>query len=213
MRGALISPIFVSHWLAYCLTGGDKMEKIVDENLSVSISCRGLWAAETGAHCFVSNVYQRAWLNCCVQGNSLIAGKQHCVLKPLQPVIVDREQNKAKDTEVSEETSDQPTVKEYNISYALCCHTKSKTGMPRICCCSHFPLSSQSSFFLFIAGGNKPGPFAEADLLPLAITLCFVSKGQGSPAWAACPAVTRQGRCLAKLLHHWGTRLTSPDCT
>lgn len=84
MREALISPIFVSHWLAYCLTGGDKMEKIADENLSVSISCPGLWAAETEAHCFVSNVYQRAWLNCCVQGNSPIDGKQHHVLIPLQ---------------------------------------------------------------------------------------------------------------------------------
>lgn len=90
MWTALISPIFVSHWLVYSLTGGDKMEKIVDENLSVSISCRGLWAAETGAHCFVSNGYQRAWLNCCVWGNSLIDGKQHCVLTPLQTVIVSR---------------------------------------------------------------------------------------------------------------------------
>lgn len=201
MREALISPIFVSHWLAYCLTGGDKMEKIVDENLSASISCPGLWAAETEAHCFVSNVYQRLWLNCCVQGNSLIDGKQ-----PSCPYTL------AGCAEVPEETSDQPTVEQQNRSFALCCHTKSKTGVPEICC-SHFPLSFQSSFFLFMAGGNKPGPFAEADLLPLAISLCFVSKGQGSPAWAVCPAVTRQGRCLAKLLHHWGTGLTSPDCT
>lgn len=93
--------------------------------------------------------------------------------------LCDCEQNEAKDTEVPEETSDQPIVKEYNISYVLCCDTKSKTGK---ICCSYFPLSYQSSPFLFIAGGNKPGPFAEADLLPLAIPLCFVSKGQVSPA-------------------------------
>lgn len=47
-------------------------------------------------------------------------------------------------------------------------------------CLPSHPLSLSLS--LFIAGGNKPGPFAEADLLPLAIPLCFVSKGQGSPA-------------------------------
>lgn len=70
------------------------------------------------------------------------------------------ERNKGKDAEVPEETSDQPTVKQYNISYALCCHTKSKTRVPEICC-SHFPLSFQSSFFF-------PSPLLEEiNLAPL----------------------------------------------
>lgn len=59
-------------------------------------------------------------------------------------------------------TSDQPAVKEAGISFALCCRTK-RDASSEICCCSHFRLSSQSFFFfslsLFIAGGNKPGPF------------------------------------------------------
>lgn len=38
------------------------------------------------------------------------------------------EQDEAEDTEGPEETSDQPIVKEYNISYVLCCDTKGKTG-------------------------------------------------------------------------------------
>lgn len=48
-------------------------------------------------------------------------------------------------------------------------------------------LLNHSLFFtLSIAGGNKPGPFfffsPRPGWLPLAIPLCFVSKGQGSPA-------------------------------
>lgn len=60
--------------------------------------------------------------------------------------LCDCEQNKAKNAEVPEEPSDQPNVKQYNILYALCCHTISKTQVPEICC-SHFPLSFQSPFF------------------------------------------------------------------
>lgn len=81
--------------------------------------------------------------------------------------------------------SDQPVVKEAEISYALCCRTRRDAGS-EICCCSHFPLSSQSfSFFFFPSSLLEEinlAPFAEAGLLPLAIPLCFVSKGQGSAA-------------------------------
>lgn len=57
-----------------------------------------------------------------------------------------------------------------------------ETRAPRSVVVLTFLYLLNHSFFLFIAGGNKPGPFAEASSLPLAIPLCFVSKGQGSPA-------------------------------
>lgn len=100
------------------------------------------------------------------------------------------------DTEVPEETSDQPAVKESGISYALCCRTK-RDSSSEICCCSHFPLSSQSFFFLFIAGGNKPGPFCWGRLASPGHSSLFCFKRARLSSLSSLPCSPTPGAMLA----------------
>lgn len=167
------------------------------QSQSLALGCR----QQTEAHCFVSNVYQRAWLYCCVQCNSLIEKNQ--IPLPMQSwrVIVSRI------NQVPGETSDHAAIW-YHMPFVV---AQKETQLWDLL----FSLSSVFSiifFFLFMAGGNKPGPFRWGRLLPLAIPLCFVSKGQGSAAGAVCPADPRRGPCCLSCFITGG-RLTSPDCT
>lgn len=98
---------------------------------------------------------------------------------------------------------------------------KKKDTISEICCCSHFPLSSQS-FLFFLSPfplleeiNSSPLPFlppplffflAEADQLPLAIPLCFVSKGQGLCSLSSLPCSPTPGAMLASAASSPGER-------
>lgn len=111
-------------------------------------------------------------------------------------VIVSRIKRWGGRTEVPEETSDQPAVKEAEISYALCCRTK-RDASAEICCCSHFPLSSQSFFFLFMAGGNKPGPFCWGRLASPGHSSLFCFKRARRSSLSSLPCSPTPGAMLA----------------
>lgn len=92
-------------------------------------------------------------------------------------------------------TSDRPAVKEAGISYALCCRTKRDASSE--ICYSHFPLSSQSFFFPFIAGGNKPGPFCWGRLASPGHSSLFCFKRARLSSLSSLPRSPTPGAMLA----------------